>query len=135
MKKASVSLLVTSQSMSLAELTANLGRAHSPGSHNKGDVSAGAKLGKPLWSVIVWRFDSDAPETAPVEQHLERLEIQFPAAELKRVLPAGCDVSVDIALFFDTANVSATIPRRGIEIIDAYGAKLEVNCYPSTFKT
>jgi hypothetical protein len=135
MEKASVSLLVTSPSMSLTELSSKLGRSPSSGSHNKGDASAGAKLGKPPWSATVWRFDSDAPETAPVEQHLERLEIQFPAAALKQVLPSGCDVSVDIALYFDTVNVSATIPHRGIEIIDAYGAKLEVTCYPSTFES
>ena len=135
MKKTSVSLLVTSQSMSLAELTSKLGRAHSSGSHRKGDASAGAKPGKPPWPVTVWRFDSDAPANAPVQQHLERLEIQFPAAELKRALPPGSGVSVDVVLFFDTVNVSATIPRRGIEIIDAYNAGLEVTCYPSTFES
>ncbi len=134
MKKTSVSLLVTSPSMSLAELTAKLGRAHSSGSHSKGDASAGANLGKPPWSVSVWRFDSDALPTAPVQEHLERMEILFPAAELKRVLLRGCEVSVDVVLFFDTVNVSATIPRRGIEIIDAYSAELEVTCYPSTFE-
>jgi hypothetical protein len=135
MKKTSVSLLVTSQTMSLAELTSKLGRAHSSGSHSKGDASAGANLGKPPWQVTIWRFDSDAPASAPVQQHLERLEILFPAAELKRVLPSGCEVSVDLVLFFDTYTVSTAIPRRGIEIIDAYGAELEITCYPSTFES
>jgi hypothetical protein len=135
MKKTSVSLLVTSQTMSLAELTSKLGRAHSSGSHSKGDASAGANLGKPPWPVTIWRFDSDAPASAPVQEHLERLEIQFPAAELKRALPPGCDVSVDVVLFFDTFTVSAAIPRRGVEIIDAYNAEFEVTCYPSTFKS
>ena len=134
MKKTSVSLLVTSPSMSLAELTSKLGRTHSSGSYDKGEASAGAKLGKPPWPVTVWRFDSDAQSSASLQLHLERLEIQFPAAELKRILPAGCEVSVDIAVFFDTANVSATIPRRGVEIIDAYNAKLEITCYPSTLE-
>lgn len=121
--------------MSLAELSSKLGRAHSPDSHSKGEVSVGAKSDKPPWSVTVWRFDSDAPESATLQQHLECLEIQFPPAELKRVLAPGCRVSVDIVLFFDTANVSATIPHRGIEIIDAYGAELEVTCYPSLFES
>ena len=84
--------------------------------------------------MTVWRFDSDAPATAPVQEHLERLEILFPAAELKQVLPGGCEVSVDVVVFFDTFTVSAAIPRRGIEIIDAYNAKLEVTCYPTTFE-
>ena len=47
------------------------------------------------------------------------------------MLPAGCTVRVDIAIFFDSANVSASIPRGGIEIIDAYDADLEVTCYPT----
>src|SRR5258708_7869408 len=126
MKKISVSLLVTSPSLSLAELTSKLGRAHSSGSHSKGEISAGVKLGKGPWSMTIWRFDSDAEASASLLQHLERLEIQFPAAELKRALPPDCRVSVDVAVFFDTANVSATIPHRGVEIIDAYGAELEV---------
>lgn len=134
MKKTAVSLLVTSSSLSLAELSSKLGRAQSSDSHSKGEVSAGAKSGKPPWSMTVWRFDSDAPATAPVQEHLERLEILFPAAELKQVLPGGCEVSVDVVVFFDTFTVSAAIPRRGIEIIDAYNAKLEVTCYPTTFE-
>jgi hypothetical protein len=81
----------------------------------------------------LWRFDSEARETMPAQHHLERLAVQFPAADLMRVLPSGCDVSVDIALFFDTANVSTAIPPRGIEIIGGYNAKLEITCYPSTF--
>ena len=59
----------------------------------------------------------------PVQHHLEHLAVQFPATELKRVLPPDCDISVDIALFFDTANVSATIARRGIEILADYHAE------------
>ena len=135
MKRASVSLLVTSPSMSLSELSSKLGRASSSGSHNKGDVRAGAKLGKPNWPVTVWRFDSDAPDGASLQQNLERLAVQFPPAELKRILPPECDVSVDIAIFFDTVDVSLQIPRRGLEIIDAYGAELEVSCYPSSFES
>jgi hypothetical protein len=135
MKKTSVSLLVTSQTMSLAELTSKLGRAPAFDSHSRGDAAAGAKLGKPPWPVTVWRFDSDTLPTAPVQEHLERLEILFPAAELKRVLPGGCEVSVDVVLFFDTFTVSATIPRRGIAIINAYNAELEITCYPSTFES
>jgi hypothetical protein len=115
--------------MSLDELSSKLGRVPSSGSHSKGDAGPRADL----WSETLWRFDSDAQETMPAQNHLERLAVQFPAAELKRVLPPGCDVLVDIALFFDTVNVSAAIPHRGIEIIGGYNAKLEITCYPSTF--
>ena len=71
----------------------------------------------------------------PTQHHLERLAVQFSAAALKRVLPPGCDVSVEIVLFFDTANVSVAIQPGGIEIIDGYNAKLEIACYPSTFES
>src|SRR5580658_2540832 len=130
MNKTSVSLLVTSLSMSLDELSSKLGRTPSSGSHSKGD----ARPVKASWSETIWCFDSDAQESMPVQHHMERLALQFPAAELKRVLPPGCDVLVDIALFFDTVNVSATIPHRGIEIIGGYNAKVEITCYPSTFE-
>ena len=130
MKKASVSLLVISPSMSLDELSSKLGRVPSSGSHSKGDARP---RGGP-WSETIWRFDSDAQETMPAQNQLERLAVQFPATELKQVLPPDCDVSVDIALFFDTVNVSSTISPRGIEIIGSYRAKLEITCYPSTFE-
>jgi hypothetical protein len=79
----------------------------------------------------VWRFDSGVSESAPVRDHLEHLNIKLPPSELRALLPADCTVCVDIAIFFDTANGSASIPRRGMEIIDGYNADLEVTCYPS----
>jgi hypothetical protein len=131
MKKTSVSLLVISSSMSLDELSSKLGRVSSSGSHSKGD----AKPRGGQWAETIWRFDSDAQETMPAQNQLEHLAVQFPPAELKQILPPACDVSVDIALFFDTVNVSSTISPRGIEIISSYKAKLEITCYPSTFES
>jgi hypothetical protein len=133
MKKVSVSLLMTSASMSLGELSSRLGRLPSLGSNSKGDTHSGARAGKDPWSETIWRFDSDADETASIEDHLERLEIQFPAAELKQALPPDCNVWVDIALFFDSAYVSASLSRRAMQIVDSYDAQLEITCYPSKF--
>jgi hypothetical protein len=42
-------------------------------------------------------------------------------------------VQVDVALFFDTVNVSAALSRRGVQIVDNYNAELEVTCYPSKY--
>jgi len=56
LKKTYVSLLVISSSMSLDELSSAFGRAHSSGSHDKGEVRADSEQ----WSQTVWRFDSDA---------------------------------------------------------------------------
>jgi hypothetical protein len=63
-KKASVSLLVISPSMSLDELSSKLGRVPSSGSHSKGDARPRASIPtrkKPCrrrtsWNV--WRFNS-----------------------------------------------------------------------------
>jgi hypothetical protein len=126
-----VSLLVTSSSVSLDELSLKLKRPHSSGSHEKGEAHVLAKHGRPPWSKTVWRFDSSVSESAPVKDHLEDLKVQFPPAELRALLPPDCTVCVDIAIFFDTVNVSASIPCEVMEIIAAYHADLEVTCYPS----
>jgi len=132
MKTFSVCLLVESPSLSLDELSRKLGRPHSSGSHTEGEPHV--RQGLPPWSKTMWRFDSAVSKTASLQEHLENLKVQFPPDELQRLLPAGCTVNVDIAIFFDTANVSASISRAGIEIMDAYNAALEVTCYPSDFK-
>src|SRR5580700_7895408 len=124
MKTFSVSLLVESPSLSLNELSLKLGRPHSSGSHTKGEPHA--LQGRPPWSKTMWRFDSAVPKTASLQEHLESLKIQFPPHELQRLLPMDCAVLVDVAIFFDTVNVSTEVPRVGIEIIDAYNAALEV---------
>src|SRR5271156_1925513 len=110
MNKTSVSLLVISPSMSLDELSSKLGRVPSSGSHSKGDARP---RGGP-WSETIWRFDSDAEETLPAQKQLERLAVQCPAGGLTAVRPPACYVSVDIAVFFDTVNVSSSISPRGI---------------------
>jgi hypothetical protein len=133
MKKVSVALLVISSSLTLDELSLLFGRSPSSGSQNKGDIRRAAEAGKELWPHTIWRFDSDAPESASVQDQLERLQIQFPALELKRSLPGDCEVMVDVALFFETANVSATFSQRATQIIVSYNAQLEITCYPSRF--
>ena len=90
-----------------------------------------ARHGRPPWSKTVWRFDSGVSESAPVKDRLEDLKVKFPPAELRAVLPPDCTVCVDIAIFFDTGDVSASIPREVLEIIAAYDADLEVTLYPS----
>jgi hypothetical protein len=122
MKRLMVSLLVESPSLSLDELSAPLGRKHSSGSHNRGEPHVLEKKGHPPWSKTVWRFDSGLSEEASVVEHLEGC---------LRLLPTGCTVWVDIAVFFDTPMGSVSIPARGMEIIGAYNAALEITSYPS----
>jgi len=133
MKTFSVSLLIRSSSLSLDEMSSRLGRPHSSGSHTKGEPHALEKRGRSPWSETVWRFDSAVSESAPVEDHIRNLEVEFPPDELRALLPADCSVCLDIAIFFDTANVSVSLPRRRMEIVERYSADLEVTCYPSKF--
>ena len=106
MKTFSVSLVVTNPSLSLADLSQKLGRAYSSGSHSTGEAVVGREGEKRIWPQTLWRFDSGARETAPVEEHLARLEFQLPPKELLRALPPGSKISIDIAVFFDTMTVS-----------------------------
>jgi hypothetical protein len=125
-KRFGVSILVQSPSLNLDELSQKLGRPHSSDSHTIGEPHRGGSA----WSKTAWRFDSDASEGASVQDHLENLKARFPPTELVALLPADCTVSIDIAIFFDTANVSLSVPRRGMEIANSYNAALEVTCYP-----
>jgi hypothetical protein len=131
MKRLMVSLLVESPSLSLDELSTALGRKHSSGSHDRGEPHVLEKKGHPPWSKTVWRFDSGLSEEASVVEHLERLNSQLPGRELLRLLPTGCTVWIDIAVFFDTPMGSVSIPTRGMEVIGAYKAALEITSYPS----
>jgi hypothetical protein len=126
MKEFSVSLVITSPSLSLDELSSRLGRVNSPGSHNRGDP----RPIKRSWAKTVWYLDSGAPKDAPLEQHIADLERQFPASQLLQVLPDGCTVLIDVAIFFDTFNGSAHLSSSAVEVIRRYGAALEVTCYP-----
>jgi hypothetical protein len=126
MKTYNVSLLVESSSLSLDELSLKLGRPHSSGSHAKGEPRHGGQA----WPKTVWRFDSGVSEKAPVQEHLESLKAQLPPGEIHALLPAECAVRIDIVILFDTVNVSLSIPRRGMEIVESYNAALEVTSYP-----
>jgi len=128
MKTFSVSLLVRSSSLSLDELTLHLRWDHTGGSHTKGEPHS---KDRPPWSETVWRFDSGVSKNAPLQDHLEDLNIRFPPSELRRNLPENCTVCVDVAIFFDTLTVSASLPHSAVKITDAYGAELEMTCYPT----
>jgi hypothetical protein len=128
-KKFAVSLVIRSLSLTLDDLSSLLGRRPSGGSHSKGDPHRSGTT----WTETLWRLDSDAPNIASLDQHLENLAIQFPAKELIPRLSENCEVCVDIVVFFDTVDVSAHLSALDITIVNSYGAALDVTCYPSTF--
>lgn len=130
MKEIDVSLVVTSSSFTLDDLSARLGRPHSSGSHNLGEPHI---RGESNWPETVWRLDSGLPSTAAVEEHLASIQRRFPPQDLIGVLPEGCRIRFDVALFFDTANVGIVLSEKSVNLIHAYGATLEITAYPSDF--
>ncbi len=123
-----VSLNITTGSLTLSELSLRLGCLPSSSSHEKGDLRGH----KAPFSQTIWRLDSNAPVDAALEQHIESLAAQLPPNKLSQpgVLSEDCVVYVTIGLFFGTAQGSLLISPRGVDIIKAYKAILEVNCYP-----
>jgi hypothetical protein len=129
-KKFAVSLVVTSTSLMLEELSGLLGKPPSGGSHNMGDSDARGTS----WDETLWRMDSAAGGGSTLDQHFEDLESQFPPTELVSRLPPNCEASIDVAVFFDTFTVSADLSRKAVAIANAYSACLDVTCYPTSFE-
>jgi hypothetical protein len=129
-KKFAVSLVVTSTSLMLDELSGLLDHPPSGGSHNKGAPDTRGTS----WDETLWRLESAAGDSLTLDQHFENLEIQFPPKELVSRLPSNCKASIDVVVLFDTFTVSADLSRKAVAIANAYGASLGVTCYPTSFE-
>jgi hypothetical protein len=129
MKNFSVSLDVVSTELRLGDLTAQLGAEPSEDSHDLGSPRGRGTS----WPETVWRLDSDAPESAPLEVHCQSLLDKARAAgvldSLRHLRNAAAHINV--AVFFDTAYCSVPIPPACLEAIRDHGLGLEVTCYPS----
>ena len=121
--------------MSLDELSSALGRQPTRGSHSKGDPRPGPALAAEVWPVTVWRCDSNTNASASIQEHLKNLNLRYPPSDLSRRLPTGCEVIVDVAIFFDTINITADLSPQAIQLIQSYRARLEISCYPSELAT
>jgi hypothetical protein len=128
MMKFMVSLDISSASLALSELSRQLGRDASGDSHSKGDQQSRLRF-----STTIWRTNSNAPEPADLEEHLASLLSHFPPDELSKVLPEECDVCINIGVVHDTYTVGFSLSQRAIEMANAYGARIEVACYPTDF--
>jgi hypothetical protein len=128
MKEFSVSLDISSASLSLDALTSRLGRTPSGSSHHKGD-RAGVRG---QFDESIWRLDSEAAATEPLERHMESLAAQLSPQELRRsgLLEEGCEACITIGVFFDTPMASFVIDLRTVTFVKDYGASLDVSCYP-----
>ena len=78
-----VSLEIFSDSLALDELSLLLGRPASVTSHDKDEL----RRGRQRWGRTLWKLESDLPEAASVEEHIQRIASRFRPRDLIAVLP------------------------------------------------
>lgn len=130
MKNISASLDICTPSLSLDELSTLIGRKPSVGSHDHGDPRPSLGPEQRRWTETMWRIESTA-KSSDIGEHLASLVAQCPPEVLSRgTFPRDCKRNINLAVFFDTANVSISVEPEHQEVVTAYQAALEINCYP-----
>ena len=128
MKEYAVCLDVVSTELTLKELTAQLGMEPSEDSH---DLSS-ARGREGSWTVTVWRLDSGTAEAASLDAHCWSVLAKARAGNvLESIRRRKLGAYMNIAVFFDTALCTVTIPPSCLEALRDYPLGLEVTCYPS----
>lgn len=129
MRELKVSLVITSASLGLSEISVKVRHGHSHGSHERGTSSL---PGRKPFPETIWRLDSTEPESASLEKHFASIESQIPAKSIKDSLLLATDVRCffDIAAFFDDAMCSINIPTICLKVVERYEAEISISCYP-----
>jgi hypothetical protein len=129
MKEFSVSLDVVSSAMSLKDVATQLGSEPSGDSHDLGSPRGR----RDFWSVTIWRLNSDASQSAPLELHCDRLLFKARAAGVLAKIGTlkNATAVINIVAFFDTLCCTVPIPAICLAAIREYQLGLEVTCYPS----
>ena len=130
MKEYSVFLDVVSTELRLQDLTERIGMKPSDSAH---DLGSPRILRGGVWTETVWRLESDAPETAPLEDHCRNVLTQARSGGVLEAIHhlQGIRALINIAAFFDTAMCTVTIPAVCLEALRDYPLGLEVTCYPA----
>ena len=136
MKRLRVSLDLCTQTLTLSELTARIRRAPSVTSHDRGKRRPSPDGGDVRWDRTIWRIESRADDAATLGQHLSSLVAELPPNELSRpgILPGDCQVWISVGIFFDSAMTALALSPQDVGVVSAYGASLEIACYPCTPK-
>ena len=122
-----ISLVVTSRNLSLTELSQILGKEPQSGSHCKG----GARLTGEKWDCSVWRENARDTNADWRDQCLSLLrEIPANWADLQSRYPDDISISLDMALFYDTAYASISMPPSLLREILHKNVGLEIAIYP-----
>jgi len=129
MKEYNVFLDVVSPELRLKDLTARIGMEPSDSAHDLGSP----RTLKGVWTETVWRLESDAPESASLEDHCRNLLTQARSGGVLETIRhlQGIRAFINIAAFFGTAMCTVTIPDVCLEALRDYPLGLEVACYPA----
>ena len=130
-----VSLDVKTQSRSLSDLSKELGIEPSPGSFDKGTMRLyGRKKGTPTEHTVL-RFESAAPEPAPLTEHFRSIFSRLPVELLKgRTAPSddweiwltiGMNVPVDQIVYPELV-----IPPECVHMLDGTKTGIAIIVYP-----
>jgi hypothetical protein len=126
-----VGLVVTSQTLSLSELTLRLQREPQSGSHDKGAPRPSGAF----WTISVWRENARDSNASLEAQCLQILKDVPPACmQLVEAAPDDVSISLDIAVFFEDAYLRVQLPSCVIGELAKRGIGLEVTGYPACFE-
>jgi hypothetical protein len=124
------SIIVTSSTWSLAELTSLLGREPQSGSHEMGSPRGLSRWGL-TYERTVWR--QNAPEAdAPWETQCQTLlrEVAPKCKELLAAAPGDVSVWLAVAAYYEGAYFSLVLPRNLVTELAEAGLDIEITGYP-----
>lgn len=131
MKEFAVSLDVVSEVQTLTELSSALRHPAGWGSHSQGDRRVARP---PVFDDTLWSLCSQAPATAPLQEHLGSIKSQFPPERLWELSEGDRssikEVFIDIGVFFEIDIFpQILLGLDDLQLIHDYGASLRVVCY------
>jgi hypothetical protein len=132
-KQFSVSIDISSDSLSLSQLTEQLGGVEpGPNSHEIGEPRPRGRV----WDVTIWRLDSDIEEDASLEDHLRALLSDADEFKLFESAETLQDVErhLNVAVYFDSPMSSLVLPVDLIAPFVRAGFGVEVSAYPCSFE-
>ena len=125
--KYDVSLVITGEKLSLRDLSALLEREAQSGSHDKGDL----RLDGSPWKTTVWRHNSTEPD-ASLEMQCDHLLDSLPLkySDLRKTREDELTANLNIAIFFETAYASVSLPATLIHKVAKAGIGIAITTYP-----
>ena len=120
-----VSLDITSQILSLAEIEHALMLKGGSGSRSRGDALPGDRVA----SISVLTVEPNLDEGATLRQQMAAIRARMPADRLRAAnLPV--EAIFNIAVYFETACATTLIEPGLVTLIDDYSATIQVVAYP-----